>query len=381
MFIRIQTINVKDALRLFETVNERGVRLDSVDLLKNMLFMNAEKETFQQLRTEWAELVRMVRGSGDSESTIRFIRYVVISEYLTVSDTLVREHELYSWFNDNSERTGHERDPHLFLDLLQLRAKQYTHLRKGKNASGNFADGVTNIGLLAASIRQHIPMLMAAQHLDSTMQNKLAEVIEHAIFVNVMTAAPARVIEQKLTTIVDQIRRTRTAVDIDAVSDALNRYIVVPRAQDFVNRLAAFSPARTKANIMKYTLARLTRYMMNDEAKPLDTYLKGFDACPMLPLEAPRELSAADRGLYSEAVSVVGNFILLEKPLVKSVRTGKMTVADAIRQSNSPYLRRFTVPMAASERMHIVPAARWDLAAVMERNGFMTKIARTIWEV
>ena len=38
-FIRIETTNVTDALKIFETINQRGKGLDSMDLLKNRLFI------------------------------------------------------------------------------------------------------------------------------------------------------------------------------------------------------------------------------------------------------------------------------------------------------------------------------------------------------
>ncbi|MCZ0942568.1 MAG: DUF262 domain-containing protein [Gammaproteobacteria bacterium] len=38
--IRIETQDVAKALKVFETINDRGVGLDSMDLLKNLLFMN-----------------------------------------------------------------------------------------------------------------------------------------------------------------------------------------------------------------------------------------------------------------------------------------------------------------------------------------------------
>lgn len=39
--IRIQTEDVGKALKIFETINDRGVGLDAMDLLKNLLFMKA----------------------------------------------------------------------------------------------------------------------------------------------------------------------------------------------------------------------------------------------------------------------------------------------------------------------------------------------------
>ncbi len=41
VFIQIKT-NVSRALKIFETINERGVGLDSMDLLKNLLFTHVK---------------------------------------------------------------------------------------------------------------------------------------------------------------------------------------------------------------------------------------------------------------------------------------------------------------------------------------------------
>ena len=102
LFIRIQTKNMEEALRLFESINERGVRLDSVDLLKNMLFTHTPEAEYLELREKWTQIVRIVQQSTLKESTIRFIRYVVMAEYLRETDALVREHELYTWFNKHT---------------------------------------------------------------------------------------------------------------------------------------------------------------------------------------------------------------------------------------------------------------------------------------
>ena len=50
--IRIQTEDVAKALKIFETINDRGVSLDSMDLLKNLLFMNACRDEFDRTALE-----------------------------------------------------------------------------------------------------------------------------------------------------------------------------------------------------------------------------------------------------------------------------------------------------------------------------------------
>lgn len=47
--IRIETPTVAMALKIFETINDRGVGLDAMDLLKNLLFMHARGDQFAKL--------------------------------------------------------------------------------------------------------------------------------------------------------------------------------------------------------------------------------------------------------------------------------------------------------------------------------------------
>ena len=54
--IRIQTEDVAKALKIFETINDRGVGLNSMDLLKNLLFMKATPDHFDQLKDTWKNL-------------------------------------------------------------------------------------------------------------------------------------------------------------------------------------------------------------------------------------------------------------------------------------------------------------------------------------
>ena len=50
VFIQIST-DVSSALKIFETINERGVGLNLMDLLKNLLFTQVKQTQFTQPRT------------------------------------------------------------------------------------------------------------------------------------------------------------------------------------------------------------------------------------------------------------------------------------------------------------------------------------------
>lgn len=56
-FIQIETYDITDALRIFETINQRGVGLNPMDLLKNMIFRQVERAKFKELNMRWKEII------------------------------------------------------------------------------------------------------------------------------------------------------------------------------------------------------------------------------------------------------------------------------------------------------------------------------------
>jgi hypothetical protein len=379
LFIRIQTKNMEEALRLFESINERGVRLDSVDLLKNMLFTHTSEDDYSELREKWTQIVRTVQQSALKESTIRFIRYVVMAEYLNATDALIREHELYSWFNKHTALTKHESEPQAFVRMLDVRAKQYVLIRNGYTTKNFYCDGVSNIRLLSNSIRQHIPCMLAAQHMSDPDQQQLATILEQTEFVIVFTASPAQVLEKQLTWLTSHIRVCQSAQDIQAIRAHLHTQIIAPRLAEFTTRMYTFLPARLKANVMRYMLARVTRAMMNDDQTPLEKYLKSVDVCPLLSaLPGVHNLSPDQVAQYQRAAQSIGNYVLIEKKLAKDVRSGKITSFDALTQSRLPYNLRMLSPSDGSAFMHRVPA-RWDAATISDRTAFIVDVARKLW--
>lgn len=57
-FIRIETYDISDALKIFETINQRGKGLDPMDLLKNMVFRQVDRSKFKELNMNWKSITR-----------------------------------------------------------------------------------------------------------------------------------------------------------------------------------------------------------------------------------------------------------------------------------------------------------------------------------
>ena len=93
VFIQIST-DVSSALKIFETINERGLGLDSMDLLKNLLFTNVRLDQFTQLKDEWKKITKPLEMAR--EKPLRFLRYFLMANYVIRNDrhdAVVRDDE------------------------------------------------------------------------------------------------------------------------------------------------------------------------------------------------------------------------------------------------------------------------------------------------
>jgi uncharacterized protein with ParB-like and HNH nuclease domain len=60
IFIQIETSSLGDALKIFETTNDRGVRLNPMDLLKNLIFSKLNDDQFDKVSDQWKRLVDLL---------------------------------------------------------------------------------------------------------------------------------------------------------------------------------------------------------------------------------------------------------------------------------------------------------------------------------
>lgn len=85
----LEAPNEADAYRMFETLNDRGLRTSQADLVKNYLFGRAA-ERIEEVQHRWSEMRGALETIEDDDLTIRFLRHV-----LTAMEGIVREHDVY----------------------------------------------------------------------------------------------------------------------------------------------------------------------------------------------------------------------------------------------------------------------------------------------
>lgn len=65
--IRLDVSNAKDAFKLFETINNRGLRLSATDIIKNFILGNAARfgsDELESARARWAEVIKHLDGTN-----------------------------------------------------------------------------------------------------------------------------------------------------------------------------------------------------------------------------------------------------------------------------------------------------------------------------
>ncbi|MER2622543.1 MAG: DUF262 domain-containing protein [Accumulibacter sp.] len=88
--IRLDVSEAKDAFKLFETINNRGLRLSPTDIIKNFLLGNAARfgeKALQTARTSWASLIQHLDGTN-SDAFFRYYLMALLQVRLTAGDVV-----------------------------------------------------------------------------------------------------------------------------------------------------------------------------------------------------------------------------------------------------------------------------------------------------
>ena len=87
IFVRLDVSEAKDAFKLFETINNRGLRLSPADIIKNFILGNAARfgqEALKMARGKWADLLRHLDGTS-IESFFRHFLCARLKRRITTS--------------------------------------------------------------------------------------------------------------------------------------------------------------------------------------------------------------------------------------------------------------------------------------------------------
>lgn len=393
--IRIQTPSVSRALKIFETINDRGAGLDGMDLLKNLLFMKARPEQFAKLKAEWKELTQELFDA--SEKPLRFLRYFILANY-EVKDTKLREEDIYDWLTKSAAQTNHSADPLGFAATLKAGAKAYARFSRGENPRGTSEHGLLNTRALGGSaIKQHYVLLLAGRHLPAPLFTRLCDGIEQVMCVWLFAGVPAKDYERAVTAAARVLRSVRTEAEFSAFEQG---FVVAEKrahGEDFVEALQELTTSDVRQFRIKYLLAKIVQHVDiqaygREGHEALSAYLLSSNEVEHILAQGSTPSAAGEFGKNARDenyIQCLGNLMLLEKSVNIVASNAPYSQKCGVYPSSKFLLSRCQatrLKVGTNDRItramkRLDPAPVWNSEAVDRRQLWFADIALDVWDV
>lgn len=398
-FIQISTPDINDALKIFETINERGAGLNPMDLLKNLIFRQIERSQFDRLKDRWQQLVSMLEN--EKEKPLRFLRYFIMANYPSLKNSArgdentVREDEIYDWLTDNADKCDYVRNPFKFVDLLLENATCYINFAKGKDKNGNrtpYLDNIIRLG--GGAFRQHLIVLLTARNLPDETFLYLAKNLENYLFYALFTKVQSKIFEKlfgKWNLTLTNVRNHEQMVDF------VERYIkpeTEKLAAEYKARFILFKQGDLQQYRLKYILAKLSQYVDMahsglKEVPLLDNYFKsGTEIEHILP-QTPQADLKEQYPNYEELLPMLGNLTLLEQPMNGAIQNSKYELKLPVYATSKIYLTSSLHHLdmvginTAVTRINkqLISFDHWDPETIRMRQEMLYNLSLDIWRI
>lgn len=401
--VQIESNDISDALKIFETINQRGVGLNSLDLLKNMIFMQIDRMDFKKLNTSWKSMMDDL--SKVEKKPLRFLRYFITSNYdITDPDTgiikgILAEDKIYEWFSKNDSQCHYTDHPFEFMDTITNSVKKYIeYLKPNSITLGN--DYLINIPRIAgSSYRSHMVLLLAANRMDITTLANFKQLIETLIFFTTINGIKGNETEKLFANWAPLIRKIKNTDDLkEFVIDTLKPQLSKWSAEkNYKQRFLDLNLSTIQKYRIKYILARIGKYI--DEYRSNGTnfadienyYAKNIEIEHIMP-QGCSDFSSygmKNQDEFLDYVTRLGNLTLLEKTFNSSCKNklydqkqpfysgSQFYLTSSIYSLSAPGIDNAAIKMDKKLKSWMT----WDKDSIEERQKMLYKIACEIWNI
>ncbi len=407
VFIQIST-DVSSALKIFETINERGIGLNPMDLLKNLLFTNVRQDQFTQLRDEWKKITSPLEQA--KEKPLRFLRYFLMANYAISNkrgDAVVQEDEIYDWLREkeNAAICDYGNKPFEFVRKIIRNAGHYLKFTEGAGNDGKQSLAMDNLKCLCGgAFSLHHVLLLAASSFPKPLFDHFIGQLESFLFYYIFTKTPTKELERSFSLWADELRTIGETYDLVAQRNSLNLFVAErfqknmtakePELWDTLNRYTLYSMQQYRT---RYLLAKLTQYV-DIAYKGLKvpgslgeyTALQIEHILPVNPDTALRTTFAQANpdAEYDDYKNRLGNLTLLEKPInivagnnffcAKKIeyRKCKHYLTSSIAEIN--FVGQNTSINRINEKLQSFVG--WTASSIDQRQKLLIALVRDVWK-
>ncbi|MEH2168708.1 MAG: DUF262 domain-containing HNH endonuclease family protein [Nostoc sp.] len=400
--IKIETPNLKNALKVFETINDRGVGLSSLDLLKNYLFINISTQSnsspklyWEKLKKQWDKLTKILHICG--ESPMQFLRYYIMSHYEINLQNNFPEEAVYEWFVENSHEHKIHENPFNFVERLVTTSEYYANFVNGENIDGSVNPYLKNIKRLQGRYSQHFVLLLAGKNLTKDLFIELCHQIENLLFVYTITRSTRKDVNM----IRSFSQWSRNLIEVKS-SEQFKDFIdsnfkseLASLSLDFDLAFRGLTESKIAKFRMRYILAKLTQ-LVDEQAysnsNSLDWYLnKSVTIEHILPKSSKEYIKDEfDKPIeYDSYLEKLGNLILLEKTINSSIADNTFDAKkNGYRESQLLLTRSLVEKPSVGTNTQLNRTVKslnlyhfdiWDSTAIEKRQEMLTNLARRVW--
>ena len=401
--IRIETPNLKNAFKVFETINDRGVGLTSVDLLKNHLFISVSKDSknninWNKLNQKWDTLMKMLYKHREAPS--KFLRYYIISHYKVNTENSFPEENIYEWFIKEGVKQGIFNEPLKFVDELISTCEYYCLFLQGKNVNSSDNQYLQNIKILQRKTTQHFILLLAGKNLNIELFVKLSLYLENLLFFYTITRSSRRKDVNITRNFAKWSRKLRKVVNEEEFISFIKECFLpefLSMKSEFKLTFEELTDSTIGKPRLRYILAKINQYIEDKvygNSKILQWYLnKNHQIEHILPKSGNTEVvELFDKpNEYKSYVSKFGNLTLLERTINTSVsdkcyQLKKMGYQESqifTTKSlvNKPDVGINTQINRAIELLEIQQFDDWNSKTIDKRQQMLTNVAKRVWSL
>jgi len=404
----IESENLSSALKIFETINQRGSGLNAMDLVKNLLFSKAKGNDFSRIKEKWKDIPGHLQRAGEGDSPLRFLRYFLMARYY---QGILREDELYKWIisAEGKRSLRYEEAPYDLAVELERGARRYADLVRATellNDGGDYPD-VTRIGFInKVKSRQHLILLLALDHAcPISAINHLASQIESFLFYCNTLGIVTKDYERQFTYWAADLRGLKSEPEISIVVEATLLPYLKDKLGAFRQKFLALRDSDYRPLYrLRYVLGRMENALLaqcNTPQKGL-RFIDGLQVEHILP-QTPRDgiipsTLAADRADYETHVYRLGNVTLLESVINQAVNNFNDLNGTWFTEKQGQYARsgllstqlldhNFAIGVnTAVNRLSAQPSAdfrtaKWDGQAIERRQTALLELALDTWTI
>jgi len=352
-----------NAYIMFETLNDRGLRVSQADLVKNYLFGQSGNR-LHEAQAKWASMIRSLETVDREDTAIDYLRLVT-----TLINGLTRERQV---FDRIKPQTNSPLKAITFLDVIDALSSDYVAMLtpdhfKWEGYPDTIRRSVSTLNLLGVTQIRHL-MLAVTHHFSKPEANKAFRLFVDWI-VRMFVAGSGRVgrVESIYASLAHNIHTKTEIRTAKALADRMTPNIA--NDKDFE---AAFARAYvSKTKLARYYLGMLERTAAARELPELipNDDISAVNLEHILPIN-PADGSGEHLDDGADYTSRIGNLVLLNAKVNATIGNDSFEKKRPLLAS-SPFL--LTREVAKYEN--------WGTAEIDDRQAKLAKLAVKTWSM